>query len=186
VTFQIFSSDSRWRLTLNWSSTGHSLAITGLQLLLLQLRSVQFRLFWDRWSVDLNVLLVGPRLGLMIRFLLLPNICGLHVLGRPTWREDGSVIFSNRPISGPSPAELMTSCCLIADYWVPILPLVTTRRYSNPPPYGVLTSYLLTSSNEVEVATDGQSASLSWCWAPIWNSWPDLFLSNNCGYSSII
>jgi hypothetical protein len=31
------------------------------------------------------------------------------------------------------------------------------------------------------VATDSQSASLSWCRAPIWNSWPDSsFLSDSC------
>jgi hypothetical protein len=28
---------------------------------------------------------------------------------------------------------------------------------------------------EVEVTTDSQSASLSWCQAPIWSPWPDIF-----------
>jgi hypothetical protein len=37
------------------------------------------------------------------------------------------------------------------------------------------------SSSWCQVATDVQSASLSRFWDPIWNSWPDFFLSDNCG-----
>jgi hypothetical protein len=39
---------------------------------------------------------------------------------------------------------------------------------------------------EVEAVTDGQSASLSWCQAPIWNSWPDFsFLPDNFGFLDV-
>jgi hypothetical protein len=39
---------------------------------------------------------------------------------------------------------------------------------------------------EVEVTTDGQSASLSWCRAPIWNLWPEFsFLSDNCVFLDV-
>jgi hypothetical protein len=58
----------------------------------------------------------GPNLGHMTRFLLLSGLCCLHVVGRPPWREDVSVIYSyiSLSLSSPSPAELMTtSCCFI-------------------------------------------------------------------------
>jgi hypothetical protein len=75
-------------------------------------------------TVSLPFLLgIGPQSVAMIRFLLLPDICGLHVAGYLPWREDRSVIYLYRSLSfsGPSPEELMTtSCCLIwLDHWVP-------------------------------------------------------------------
>jgi hypothetical protein len=97
----------------------------------------------------------GTHLGPMTRFLLLQGIFGLNVVGRPSWREDGSVICSYNSLSflGPSPAELMTtSYCLISDspnlegqvtvfifprsrvasyipwHWLPFLSPLTTRR----------------------------------------------------------
>jgi hypothetical protein len=51
-------------------------------------------------------------------FLLQSDICNLHVVWRPSWREGGSVIYSYNflSLSGPSYAELMTtSYCLIWD-----------------------------------------------------------------------
>jgi hypothetical protein len=63
-------------------------------------------------------LVAGPHLGPMTWFLLLSDICDLHVEGRPIWREDGSVIYSynSQSLSGPSPAELTTIFyCLIRD-----------------------------------------------------------------------
>jgi hypothetical protein len=73
-------------------------------------RLSRFRLFCDRRSVGQPVL---------TRFLLLSDICGLHVEGRPPWREDGSVIYSYNLLSlfDPSPAELVTtSYCIIWDH----------------------------------------------------------------------
>jgi hypothetical protein len=60
----------------------------------------------------------GPYLAPMTRFALLSDICGLHVVECPRWREDGSVIYSYNllSLSGPSPAELVTtSYCLTWD-----------------------------------------------------------------------
>jgi hypothetical protein len=53
----------------------------------------QSKLSYDRRSVGQSVLVSGPHLRLMTRFLLLPDICGLHVKGQPSWREDASVIY---------------------------------------------------------------------------------------------
>jgi hypothetical protein len=75
--------------------------------------------FCDRRSVGQSVLVSSPYLRPMTRFLVLTDICGLLVEGRPLWREDGSVIYLYNLLSlfGPSPAELITtSCCLIWDY----------------------------------------------------------------------
>jgi hypothetical protein len=61
-------------------------------------------------------LAVGPHLGPTIRFLLLSDICGLHIVGHPLWREDGSVIYSynSLSLSGLSTSELMTtSYCFV-------------------------------------------------------------------------
>jgi hypothetical protein len=62
---------------------------------------------------------VGPSIwGPWPGFLLLSDICGLHAEGHPSWREDGSVIYSYTllSLSGPSPAELITTFyCLIRD-----------------------------------------------------------------------
>jgi hypothetical protein len=104
----------------------------------------RFRLFCDRRSVGQSVLLSGPNLGPMTRFLLLSNICGLHVEGR----EVGSVIYSYILLSlfGQSPAELMTtSFCLIWNH----------ETESCGP-----------SSSSNYIATDSQSAISFWCHAP--------------------
>jgi hypothetical protein len=79
----------------------------------------KFKLYCDQLSVGLLVLVYGPHLGPMIRFLLLSDICGLHVEGCPPWRKDVSEIYSYNllSLSGPSPSELMTtSYCLIWDH----------------------------------------------------------------------
>jgi hypothetical protein len=61
---------------------------------------------------------LSPHLGPMTIVLLLLDICGLHVEGRPPWREDGSVIYLYNLLALRSKsAELMTiSYCLIWDY----------------------------------------------------------------------
>jgi hypothetical protein len=47
----------------------------------------------DRRSVGHSVLVSSPHLGLMTRFLLLSDNCGFVDMGRPFWREDGSVVY---------------------------------------------------------------------------------------------
>jgi hypothetical protein len=54
--------------------------------------------------------------------------CGRLVVGRPSWREHESVIYSYNllSLSGPSPAELVITC-LVWDYRVPLLSPLTRR-----------------------------------------------------------
>jgi hypothetical protein len=78
----------------------------------------RFRLFCDRRSVGQSVLVSGSHLGPVTRFVLLSDIFGLRVVGRPPWREDRSVIYLYNLLSlfRPSPTELMTTpYCLIWD-----------------------------------------------------------------------
>jgi hypothetical protein len=64
----------------------------------------------DSQSVSLGV---EPNLWLMARFLLLFDSYGLVFVGRPLWREDGSVFYNccwtspAQPFLGPSPIGLM-------------------------------------------------------------------------------
>jgi hypothetical protein len=57
---------------------------------------------------------VKPHLGPKARFLLLSDSCGFVDVGRPFWREDGSVVCNccwstpEQSFSGPSPTVLMT------------------------------------------------------------------------------
>jgi hypothetical protein len=59
------------------------------------LTGFRFRLFCDWWSVGQSVVVLGDR----IRFSLLSDICGLHVVGHPHWQEDWSVIYSYNLLS---------------------------------------------------------------------------------------
>jgi hypothetical protein len=54
----------------------------------------EFELYYDRRSVGQSVLVSSPHLGLMTRFLLLSDNCGFVDMGRPLWREDGSVFYN--------------------------------------------------------------------------------------------
>jgi hypothetical protein len=68
----------------------------------------------DLWSVGQSVLVSSPHLGPMTRFLLLSDSREFVDVGRPLWREDGSVVYnccwllSMQSFSGPSPTGLMT------------------------------------------------------------------------------
>jgi hypothetical protein len=79
--------------------------------ILIRLYMGNFKLFCDRRSVAQSALVSSPHLGSLPRFLLMSDICGLHAVGRPPWREDGSVIYSYNSLSlfGPRPSELMTT-----------------------------------------------------------------------------
>jgi hypothetical protein len=74
----------------------------------------KFKPCCDLRSIGQSVLLSGPHLEPMTRFLLLLDICGLHVVGRPTRRKDGSVIYwyNVQSLSGRSSSELMTTSLL--------------------------------------------------------------------------
>jgi hypothetical protein len=68
----------------------------------------RFRLYCYRRCVGQFVLVSGSHLWPTTRFLLLSDIFGLLVVGRPSRREDGSVIYSynSLSLSSPSPEEL--------------------------------------------------------------------------------
>jgi hypothetical protein len=51
-------------------------------------------LYYDRRSVGQSILVSSPHLGLMTRFLLLSDNCGFVDMGRPLWREYGSVFYN--------------------------------------------------------------------------------------------
>jgi hypothetical protein len=63
------------------------------------------------WPFGQSVLVSSSHLRPMTRSLLLSDICGLHVMRRPPWREDESVIYSytSLSLSGPSPTEVVTT-----------------------------------------------------------------------------
>jgi hypothetical protein len=49
----------------------------------------------DWRSVGQSVLVSSPHLGLMTRYLLLFDSYSLVIVGRPLWREDGSVFYQS-------------------------------------------------------------------------------------------
>jgi hypothetical protein len=70
-------------------------------------------LCYDRRSVNQSVLEQSTHPWLTTRSLLLSNSCGFVDLGRPLWREDGSVLCNcywsspAQSFSGPSPVGLV-------------------------------------------------------------------------------
>jgi hypothetical protein len=102
----------------------------------------KLKLFCDRPPVRQSIMESDPHLGPTTRFLLLPDICGLHIVRRPPWREDGSVMYNSLSLLGPS---------LIWD-WVPFLSPLMTRRATGrgmPPSQ---------SQSQSHITTDSQSA----------------------------
>jgi hypothetical protein len=63
--------------------------------IILSVQSVsQSVLYYDRRSVGQSFLVSSSDLGLMTRFVLLSHNCGFVDMGRPLWREDGSVFYN--------------------------------------------------------------------------------------------
>jgi hypothetical protein len=87
-----------------WSFPTNGLLWNSVQLLLCCSSSSYF---YQR-LVGQSLWCLAPHLGLLTRFLLLSDICGLHVVVRSPWREDESVTYSFilLSLSCPSPAEL--------------------------------------------------------------------------------
>jgi hypothetical protein len=71
------------------------------------------QLCYDRRSAGQSVLVSCTHLGLTTRSWLLSDSCGFVDLGRPIWREDGSVVCNcywpspAQSFSGPSPVVLV-------------------------------------------------------------------------------
>jgi hypothetical protein len=105
-------------------------------------------------------------LGPMTRFLFLSDSCWFVTVGRPLWRQDGSVVYNCCCISPAvsSPAGLTTIIyCLIRDS--PILegqiPVFISPRDR------VNRLYPRLNQSQSYITTDGQSASLVWDSLPI-------------------
>jgi hypothetical protein len=95
---------------------------------------VKSKLCYDRRSVGQCVLISSPHLRPKTRFLLLSDSCGFVDVGRPLWREDGSVVYNCRwpssaqSFSGPSPAGLIT--------------IFYCLRFETPPTWSTRSPYL--------------------------------------------
>jgi hypothetical protein len=122
-------------------------------------------LYYDWQSVGLSFLASSPHLGPKTRFLFLSDSWGFVDVGRPLWREDGSVVYHcgwsspAHSFSGPSPVGLMTIFyCLrleIPSAWK------ARRPYLYPPETG-WSSYThrhWVSQSQSHIASDGQSVS---------------------------
>jgi hypothetical protein len=119
-------------------------------------------------SVNLGV---EPHLGLMTRYLLLFDSYVLVFVGRPLWREDGSVFCiccwpsPAQYFSGPSPLDLVTKF-----YCLSFETSLFVASYDSQGHGGGIRPHLHTVSplcqSQSHIATDGQSVCLSWCRAP--------------------
>jgi hypothetical protein len=130
-----------------------------------------FKLFCDRRSVGQSVLVSGYHRELMTRFLLLSDICGLHVAGRPPSREDSSayllIQFAVNFRSKPQRTHdhiLLSHLRLLASLFV-------VSYYSRGCSGGII-SGLHTGNSETQVKfkvtlrlTACQSVSMFWCQA---------------------
>jgi hypothetical protein len=142
-------------------------------------------LYYDRPSVGQSVLVSSPHLGLMTRFLLLSDSCGFVDMGRPLWREGGSVVYNCccllqhshsqvRELRGSWP-HFTVSDLRLPQPWGPGPCIYVPQEQGGPviPPGTAFHSWLSLSLSYI--TTDGQSASLSWYQAPIWGLWPDFY-----------
>jgi hypothetical protein len=117
------------------------------------------KLCYDRRSVGQSVMVSRTHLGLQTRFLFLSDSCGYVDVGRPLWREDGSVVYNRcwplpaQSFSGPSPAGLMT--------------IFYCLRFQTPPTCRAWSMYLYPPGT-------GWPSYTSWHWVPF--SSPPRFL----------
>jgi hypothetical protein len=106
-------------------------------------------------SVGQFVSVLGPHMWPKARFLLLSDICGLHVVGSPPWQKDESVIYLNNflSLSGSAPKNSLPHLTVSSEtppiwrarspylyppgtgwssytpeHWVPFLTLLMTHR----------------------------------------------------------
>jgi hypothetical protein len=98
-------------------------------------------------------------------------------MGRSLWREDGSVVYfccwlsPVQSFSGPSSVGLVTIFyCLRFEASFSVAPY-DSQGYGG----GIRPRLHTDSQSQSYVTTDGQSASLSWCQAPIWGLRPDFY-----------
>jgi hypothetical protein len=104
----------------------------------------------------------------MTRYLLLFDSCGLVFVGRPLWREDGSVICTccwplpAQSFSGPSSRPYFTLSNMRLSFSSP----PTTRRVTVEVFDPASTRVYWLNQSQSHIATDSQSVSKSWCRTP--------------------
>jgi hypothetical protein len=137
------------------------------------------KLCYDRRLVGQSVLMSSPQLGPKTRFLLLSKSYGFVDVGRPLWREDGSVVYNFCWPSPPRPAGLMTIFyCLTFEIHKPGGPhprICIPQEQGGPviaSGIGFPFRRLLWLVWVLYITTGGQSASLSWNKAAIWGLRP--------------
>jgi hypothetical protein len=101
-------------------------------------------------------------------------------VGRPLWRGDGSVSCSaHSRVQVPQNLRPNLTVSFEAGFAFCRLLLLSElrRRHSNSSPQGHDGTRTQLERSGVEFATDGQSASMSWCRAALWVPWPDFTCS---------
>jgi hypothetical protein len=140
---------------------------------------VTLRLTVSQW-VSLGI---EPHLGPMTRYLFLSDSYVLVSVGRPLWREDGSVFCTcpwplpAQPFSGPSLLGLATVFYCLRFETSHFVASYDLRGHGGGirPRLHTGDSLCLSVESESNVTTEGQSASLSWYKAPIQGLRPDFF-----------
>jgi hypothetical protein len=139
-------------------------------------------------------------------FCFLSDDYGFLDVGHPLWREDGSVIYlyncfwalPEQSLLCWNPAELMTTFhCLIWDspnlesqVHIFIFPR-NKVAWLYPRALGFRTRLWKSNQSWSFITTESQSASPSWCQAPIWVPWSnfpllfDLFL-DSCSFVNVV
>jgi hypothetical protein len=144
---------------------------------------------WDQVKVKVTLRLtvsqsvshaVEPQLGLMTRYSLLFISYGLVFVGRPLWREDGSVFCICCWPSPPQSFSIPSPLLLVAVFYS----LRFETSFSSPPTTRRATVEVfdpastwgyIGSESESESLYDWQSVSLSvLVSSPVWGSWPDI------------
>jgi hypothetical protein len=128
----------------------------------------------------------GTRGLFSFSFSLKLDSCRFVIVGRPLWREGGSVIYSccwaSPPQSFSGPSSTGSHNEILSQIWDSLnlesqVPLCISPRNR----VALLYPQALGDSgccwSWSYVATDYQSASLSWCRTSIWGPWPDFYYS---------
>jgi hypothetical protein len=134
------------------------------------------KLCYNDRSDGQTVLVSSTHLGLMTRFLLLSDSCGFLDVVLSLWWENKSAIY-NCCWSSPVQSFLgLSSAGLVTIFYCLIFDTPSTCRARPLYLYSPGTGW---PKSQSDIATDRQSVSQSisnsWCQAPIWGSWPDIY-----------
>jgi hypothetical protein len=159
-------------------------------------------------TVGRHCLGVKPHLGPKTNLLLLSHSCRFVNVRSPLWREYGVVLYKccwsspAKSLSGPSLEGVMSifyclrfgfphpECHIPQEQGGTVIPNGTEfpffATYDSQGYVGGIWNFLYTnykncqsrSQSYTSITTDGQSASLSWCQAPVWDPRPIFLLKN--------